>query len=825
MTEQMDAAHLPIPDAPASDAELREVALSRAEYHQAVEMLGRYPTRVELGMIGAMWSEHCGYKHSRPLFKMFPTTGPRVLQGPGENAGVVDIGDGLALVLKMESHNHPSAVEPYQGAATGVGGIVRDIFTMGARPVAILDALRFGPLDEPRNRYLFGGVVAGIGGYGNSLGIPTVGGDINFHPSYRGNPLVNAMCVGIAPQRGSRGRARASRQYAPARRRGDGARRHPRRDLRLRRPRRGGDGAAARRAGGQPVPRKAAAWRRASNCWKRTMSSGCRTSARPGITSSAVECAGRAGAGIEIDVQKVARRERGMTAYEVMLSESQERMLVIVKPEAVERVRARFARWELHADVIGLVTDDGRVRVRDGERAGRRSADARSSPRAARPIRRPPPRAPETIERRAFDPRSVPDIAPVDVVAALTQLLGHPDIASKRPVWETYDSTIGTNTVLGPGGGDAAVLRVRGTRRGIALTTDCNARYCGLDPVSRRDARHRGGGAQPRLRRRGAGRGHRLPQFRQPRAPGDLLPTARGGARPGRRLPRARHPGRQRQCQPLQRWRRGGDPADADGRHGGRPRRYRPTRRHGLPRRCDARAARAIDATTGASIYLATVRGIEAGAPPPLDLETEAAVQSCVREAIRSGHVQAAHDLADGGLAVALAEGCIAGRVGCEIDAARGAPYGGGSVGSTRCSSVKRHHASSSPSRRRRSTPSKHCAATHDVPVHILGRTTETPQFSLHGVMNVPLHNLINSMGNGPGVARYTASRSYARGASPMAVRKPMVYGMTYDEYCLLPNDGKRYQVIEGEFDRVSLTELPSSRYRMAPRKSPTYIR
>jgi phosphoribosylformylglycinamidine synthase II len=740
MTEPTDAAHLPIPDAPASVADLREVALSRAEYQQAVEMLGRFPTRVELGMIGALWSEHCGYKHSRPLFKMFPTTGPRVLQGPGENAGVVDIGDGLALALKMESHNHPSAVEPYQGAATGVGGIVRDIFTMGARPVAILDALRFGPLDEPRNRYLFGGVVAGIGGYGNSLGIPTVGGEINVHPSYRGNPLVNAMCVGIAPH------ARVTRASAG----------EPGNILLLVGAATGRDGIhGATFASGDldaaAMERRPAVQVGNPFLEKLLMEAclelletddvvGMQDLGAAGITSSAVECAGRAGAGIEIDTQRVARRERGMTAYEVMLSESQERMLVIVKPEAVERVRARFARWELHADAVGVVTADGRVKIRDG------NALVVDLPTTLLtdgcPTYTPPAaESPATIERRAFDPRSVPDIAPGEVVAALTQLLGHPDIASKRPVWERYDSTIGTNTVVGPGGGDAAVLRVRGTRRGIALTTDCNARYCGLDPylggmhaiaeaarnlacvgaepVAVTDCLNFGNPERPEIyfQLREAVRGladacHALAipvvsgnvSLYNDGVAGAILPTPMVGM--------------------------AGILDDIDGRAG-----------IAFPAEATLLLLGPTDATTGASIYLAAVRGIEAGAPPSLDLQAEAAVQRCVREAIRNGYVQAAHDLADGGLSVALAEGCIAGRVGCEIvipEALRAAVDG-------RLDALLFGEAASrvilavAPEAL---VPLESSAAALGVPLHILGRTTKTLQFSLHGLMNVPLHNL-----------------------------------------------------------------------------------
>ncbi len=737
MTEET---HLPVPDAPASDADLREVALSRAEYAQAVEMLGRYPTRVELGMIGALWSEHCGYKHSRPLFHMFPTTGPRVLQGPGENAGVVDIGDGLALALKMESHNHPSAVEPYQGAATGVGGIVRDIFTMGARPVAILDALRFGPLDEPRNKYLFAGVVAGIGGYGNSLGVPTVGGEINVHPSYRGSPLVNAMCVGIAPH------ARVTRASAG----------EPGNILLLVGAATGRDGIHGATFASGDLDEAAMERRPAVQVGNPFLENllmeaclelletddvvGMQDLGAAGITSSAVECAGRAGSGIEIDVRKVARRERGMGAYEVMLSESQERMLVIVTPEAVERVRARFARWELHADVIGVVTADGRVRVRDGE------AHVVDVPTTlfteGCPTYTPPAvESTETIERRAFDPLQLPDIAPLDVVGALTRLLSHPDIASKRSVWETYDHTIGTNTVLGPGASDAAVLRVRGTRRGIALTTDCNARYCGLDPYL--GAMHAVAEAARNLACVGA-----EPvavtdclNFGNPERPEiyfQLREAVRGLADACRALAipvvsgnvSLYNDGIAGAILPTPLVGMAGVLDDIDQRVG-----------MAFPPDATLLLLGPPTATTGASIYLATLRDTEAGAPPPLDLAVEAAVQTCVRAAIRNGHVLAAHDLADGGLAVALAEGCITGRVGCAVDLpdALSTAVGGrldallfGEAGSRVILAVAPEAIG----------PIEERAAAQNLALHILGRTTETAQFSLRGIMNVPLGNL-----------------------------------------------------------------------------------
>ena len=747
MSEAMTSdAPLPIPAAAATDAELREVALSRAEYAQAVAIIGRYPTRVELGMIGALWSEHCGYKHSRPLFGMFPTTGPRVLQGPGENAGVVDIGDGLALALKMESHNHPSAVEPYQGAATGVGGIVRDIFTMGARPVAILDALRFGPLDEARNRYLFGGVVAGIGGYGNALGVPTVGGEINVHPAYRGNPLVNAMCVGIAPHdkvtRASAGEPGNVLLLVGAATGRDGIHgaTFASGDL---------DAAAMERRPAVQVGNPFLEKLLLEACLELLDTDdvvGMQDLGAAGITSSAVECAGRAGAGVEIDVAKVARRERGMSAYEVMLSESQERMLVIVRPEAVTRVRERFARWELHADAIGVVTGDGRVRVRED---GALVADLPTALLTEGCPTYTPPAAedPATVARRAFDPTTVPDLEPVEVAATLVRLLSHPDIASKRPVWETYDATIGTNTVAGPGAADAAVLRVRGTRRGIALTTDCNARYCALDPyvgamlaVAEAARNLACVGAEPVAVTD-------CLNFGNPERPAiyfQLREAVRGLGDACRAL---------------------GIPVVSgnvslynDGVAGA----ILPTPIVGMAGVLDEIAARVgmafppestlvllgpPGATTGASIYLAVLHDTEAGAPPALDLAAEAAVQACARAAIRGGHVRAAHDLAEGGLAVALAEGCMAGGVGCEVDLPRELAR----AASGRVDALLFGEAASrivlavAPEEL---PVIESLADEAGVPLAILGRTTAQPQFAIRGMLSVPLRNLSSAWEN-----------------------------------------------------------------------------
>ena len=731
---------LPVPDAPATEAQLREVALSYAEYERAVTQLGRYPTWVELGMIGALWSEHCGYKHSRPLLKLFPTTGPRVLQGPGENAGVVDIGDGIALALKMESHNHPSAVEPYQGAATGVGGIVRDIFTMGAQPVAILDALRFGPLDDARNRYLFNGIVSGIGGYGNALGVPTVGGELNVHSSYSGNPLVNAMCVGIAPH------GKLMRGTAGA----------PGNVLLLVGAATGRDGIHGATFASGDLDEAAMSRRPAVQVGNPFLEKllmdacialldtddvvGMQDCGAAGITSSAVECAGRSGAGITIDTRAVARREHGMTAYEVMLSESQERMLVIVPPEAVARVQARFARYELHADIIGNVTGDGRVKVYDGP--------ALLVDLPTELLTDAPTYTPEAIEdpdiaaRRADTLHDLPDIEPTAVAATLEQLLALPDIASKRAVWEKYDHTIMTNTVSGPGGADAAVLRVRGTGRGIALTTDCNARYCGLDPYL--GAQHAVAEAARNLACVGA----------EPVAVTDCLNFG-NPERPAIYFQlREAVRGMADACRAL------GVPVVSgnvslynDGIAGA----ILPTPVVGMAGvldRIEERAGIAFPpdcillllgaelATLGASAYLAAVHGKEAGAPPPLDLHLEGAVQATTREAIRRGLVQAAHDCAEGGLAVTLAEGCIAGGVGCEIilpnaliHATRGRRDAllFGEAASRVVLAVVGDNAATVMA----------LAASHDVPVHVLGHTTALPQFSVHGLLNVPLTNLI----------------------------------------------------------------------------------
>jgi phosphoribosylformylglycinamidine synthase II len=459
---------------------LRAFGLLPAEYDHIVNRLGREPNLVELGILGAMWSEHCGYKHSRKLLKLLPTSGPRVLQGPGENAGAVDIGDGLAVVLKMESHNHPSAVEPFQGAATGVGGILRDIFTMGARPVAILDSLRFGDPADARTRYLVDGVIGGIAHYGNCFGCPTVGGEISFHPGYTGNPIVNAMAVGVAPH------ARLTRAAAT----GAG---NP---LLLVGADTGRDGlqGAAFASNDDPEASHRGVVQVGNPFLEKLLLEAClavletgdvlamQDLGAAGLTSSAIEMAARGGLGLVVDVARVPRRETGLTAFEVMLSESQERMLLLVKQGREAAVAAHFARWDLHAEVIGRVTDDRQIRVQDG-------------PETVVDL----PIALLTDEVPAYDLSPVAPSIPAHgspggrgdstvehdsarLGAALLALLGSPNLRSRRFAFRQYDSTVQGNTVFGPGQGAAAVVRVEGTRKGLALTTDCNPRFMLLDP-------------------------------------------------------------------------------------------------------------------------------------------------------------------------------------------------------------------------------------------------------------------------------------------------------------------------------------------------------
>ncbi len=462
--------------------QLDDVALSEEEYQLIVERLGREPTIVELGMVGSLWSEHCGYQHSKPLLKLFPTKGEGVLTEIGEeNAGAVDLGDGLALVMKMESHNHPSAVEPYEGAATGVGGIVRDIFTMGARPIALMNSLRFGPLSEPRNRYLFSGVVGGIAGYGNCLGIPDIGGEIYFSESYSGNPLVNAMCVGLleTPKlvKAQTGGAGNLLMLVGADTGQDGLH--------------GASGLASRvfederelRSTvqvGNPFLEKLlieACLELKDTNWI----VGMQDLGAAGLTSSAVESASRSGSGVEIDVLKVPRRAEGMNPYEIMLSESQERMLVVVKEGYEDKVKSVFDQYDLRSDIIGRVTDDRIARIMEGSQV---VAEAPIEFLTDPPLYRLQGIKPAWLdELQGFDLESLPDLRREEASSVLLKLLSSPNVASKEWVYRQYDHQVQINTVVPPGS-DAAVLRLKGTPKGIALTNDGDGRYCYLEPYA-----------------------------------------------------------------------------------------------------------------------------------------------------------------------------------------------------------------------------------------------------------------------------------------------------------------------------------------------------
>lgn len=650
---------------------LREVALTEAEYQLIVEKLGREPNAVELGMFGAMWSEHCGYKNSRPLLKRFPTSGPRVAQGPGENAGAVEIGDGLVAVLKIESHNHPSAVEPFQGAATGVGGIVRDIFTMGARPIAILDSLRFGPLSEPRNSFLFSGVVGGVGSYGNCLGIPTVAGDIFFDAAYTGNPLLNAMCVGVA-RRDDLMRAGASGignlvLLVGADTGRDGI--HGATFASVDDPEKSHRGVIQV---GNPFLEKLLL----EACLQVLQTSdqvvAMQDLGAAGLTSSAVECASRGGVGLEIDVARVSRREAGMTPYEIMLSESQERMLVIVTEAGLAEVRSIFDHWGLHSDIIGTVTADGIVRVRDGDEvvvdvpARLLTDECPTYIREGRESER-------IVQLRAFDPLLLPDLghgqdAWQSPREALLRMLASPNICSREPVTRTYDHTILSNTVLGPGEADAAVLRVKGTRLGLAVKTDCNPRYCYLDPylggmhaVAEAARNVSCVGAEPLAITD-------CLNFGNPERPEiyfQLQQAVEGMAAACRALDTPVVSGN------VSLYNESGAEAILPTPTVGIVGCLEDVERHaGLGFRGDGAVylLGPAEATLGGSEYLSRMHDLLAGAPPGIDLDLEQSVQQAVRKGIADGLIVAAHDCSEGGLAVTLAESCITGGVGGRFD-------------------------------------------------------------------------------------------------------------------------------------------------------------
>jgi len=654
-------------DPPLTPELVRSHGLKPAEYDRILRILGRAPTFVELGIFSALWSEHCAYKHSRPVLKTFPTTGPQVLQGPGENAGVVRIGEGWAVAFKMESHNHPSAVEPYQGAATGSGGILRDIFTMGARPVALTDSLRFGSLEDAHQRYLFGGVVKGVGDYGNCVGVPTVAGDVVFEPEYAGNCLVNVMCVGLLRED----------ELIRARAAGPG---NPIIAVGSRTGRDGIHGASfasealsaasqARRPQvqvGDPFTEKLLI-----EASLELIRSGhivaIQDMGAAGLVSSSAEMAARGGTGVEIDAQLVPTREAGMTPYEILLSESQERMLVVASKGREAEVAAICEKWELTSAVIGHVTDDGMYRVRWGEAVvaeipGRSLVDEA-------PVYHPEAREAEAaVARRA---RPLPATAgDADLGAALEGLLDLPTIASKRWVYEQYDTSVQTNTVLGPGG-DAAVLRVRGSTLGVAVTSGGSGRYVWLDP-------YEGGKAVVAEAARNLAVTGARPlavtdclNFGNPEKP-EIFFQFREACR-----------GIADACAALGTPVTGGNVSFYNESPSGA---VFPTPMIGMvgvladvSRRVPAGFQRPGDrilvlghcnGAMGGSQYLSWATGETFGPPPPVDLAAERALVDFLVEAAGRGLLRSAHDVAEGGLAIALVEASLAGpaRLGCSAD-------------------------------------------------------------------------------------------------------------------------------------------------------------
>ena len=648
----------------------RSLGLTADEYDRVIKRLGREPSYTELGLFSALWSEHCAYKHSKVFLRRLPQSGRRVLQGPGENAGALDIGEGWAVVFKIESHNHPSFIEPFQGAATGVGGILRDIFTMGARPIALLDSLRFGDPADPRTRRLIDGVVSGISWYGNCFGCPTVGGEIAFAPEYAGNPLVNVMCVGLV---------RADRIFR-ARAEGVG---NPVFYVGNKTGRDGIHGATMASATfdehaeerrptvqvGDPFTEKLLL----EACLEAMASGvvvGIQDMGAAGLACCTSEMPARSGTGMVVELGAVPQREEGMTAYELLLSESQERMLIVAAQGREKALQEIFAKWELDAVSIGQVSDGGDLVVRH---RGDEVAHVPIEALAEAPVYDKPFAAPAwLIERQAFDPLSLAE--PTDYGEALVELLASPTIASKQWAFRQYDQQVGINTLVLPGS-DAAVLRVKGTRRAIAVSTDGNGRHVFLDP--RRGAALAVCEAARNVSCAGAeplGVTDCL-NFGSPERPDILWQFAEAIE------------GIAEACRALELPVVGGNVSLYNETSGAA---ILPTPVIGVVglledagllatqwfKGADERIALlGPDAVSlGGSEYLWTRHGQLAGRLAPLDLETERRVQAAVRAAIGAGLVTAAHDCAEGGLAVALAEACVTGRemagrgmVGCEV--------------------------------------------------------------------------------------------------------------------------------------------------------------
>ncbi len=650
----------------------RDHGLTDAEYQQIVEILGRPPTYPELGIFSVMWSEHCSYKSSKKYLKRLPTEARHVLEGPGENAGVVDIGEGLAAVFKVESHNHPSYIEPRQGAATGVGGILRDVFTMGARPVASLDSLRFGPLDDPKHQYLLRGVVDGIGGYGNPVGVATVGGETGFHECYRGNILVNAFNLGVVAVDGVF-RACAAGVGNPVVYAGSKTGRDGIHGASLLASAEFDDESETKRPTvqvGDPFTEKCLI-EACLELMRTDAIVGIQDMGAAGLTCSSFEMASNAGTGIELDLDLVPQRAANMTPYELLLSESQERMLLVARAGREDEVRAVFERWDLDAVVVGRVTGDGRMRVRwHGDTVVDIPVDpvAAGSPELDRPAREPA----DLRERQKLDPAS---IAPeTQLEGALEALLDSPNLGSKAWLYRQYDQLVQGNTAIGPGG-DAALVRVKRedgtpTRRALALSSDCNPRWCWLDPYVGTLA------AVAEAARNVACTGARplaltnCLNFGNPEKPEimwEFAEATRGLGDAARAL---------------------GTPVVSGNvsfynETSGRAIYPTPTvvmvglledwERHAVSHFPQAQLPIVLLGENreelGGSEWLLVRRGLEAGSPPRVDLEHEQRLQGLLQEGVGRGLVRSAHDVSDGGLAVALAECCFTGprRIGARV--------------------------------------------------------------------------------------------------------------------------------------------------------------
>ena len=646
-----------------TDETVAEHGLNADEYRRLLKELGREPSLTELGIFSVMWSEHCSYKSSRVWLKKLPTTGPQVIQGPGENAGVVDLGDGQAAVFKMESHNHPSYIEPYQGAATGVGGIMRDVFTMGARPVANMNALRFGAADHPKTRHLVGGVVSGIGDYGNCMGVPTVGGETNFDPRYNDNILVNAMTVGLVDANrifksaakgvglpvvyvgsktgrdGIHGATMASAEF-------DEASEEKRPTVQV----------------GDPFTEKllleACLELMAEDAIVAIQDMGA-----AGLTSSSVEMADKGGVGIDLNLDRVPCRESAMTAYEMMLSESQERMLMVLKPGGEAIAERIFRKWELDFAVIGITTDSGRLVVRHG---GKVEADislpalGAAAPQYQRPFTMRPKPA-------VIAPEDVP--APNSILGALETLMGSPHLCSRRWIWEQYDHMVMGDTIERPGG-DAGIVRIHGTNKGLAISCDVTPRYCaadptegakqavaecwrnltaiGADPLAITDCLNFGNPERPEIMGEFVGAVEGMAEACRALA----FPVVSGNVSLYNETNGVAIP-----------------PTPAVGGVGLIP---------DIAKIARAKLAKEDDVLIligagrghlGQSLYQELAQGTTEGAPPPVDLDAELRTGNFVRGLIRAGDVSAVHDVSDGGLLVAIAEMALSGGVGAELDA------------------------------------------------------------------------------------------------------------------------------------------------------------